>query len=127
MSRRGMLCIEKSSPSKVICPSSAISKKFMQRSRVVLPEPLGPRIATTSPLLTLKETPLSTCSPPKDFFTFFTSNIALTSAILMGIQPLFSHALQLGQHGAEQQVDQSHLDVQRQRLIGARHNPLGGH
>ena len=36
----------------------------MQRSSVLLPEPLGPSSATTSPTRTVKSTPSSTvCSP----------------------------------------------------------------
>ena len=34
-------------------------------SKVLLPQPLGPRITTTSPLCTLRSMPLSTCASPK--------------------------------------------------------------
>ena len=46
--------------SKVSWPASAVSRKLRQRSRVVLPEPEGPRMATTSPFSTVKSTPRST-------------------------------------------------------------------
>src|SRR3972149_2010259 len=41
----------------------------MQRRKVVLPEPLGPMRTTTSPRATSIETPRSTSSRPKRFWT----------------------------------------------------------
>ena len=46
------VCSSIVSLSNVIVPPSAFSKKFRQRRSVVFPDPLGPRIAITSPLLT---------------------------------------------------------------------------
>ena len=48
-------------------PPSARSKKLVQRSNVVLPEPLGPRITVTEPVCTVQLTPLSTWLSPKAF------------------------------------------------------------
>src|SRR5215472_9948500 len=41
----------------------------MQRSSVVLPEPLGPITTTTSPGATDSDTSHSTCAAPKDLLT----------------------------------------------------------
>src|SRR6476469_2151737 len=40
----------------------------MQRMSVLLPDPLGPMIATHSPRLTVKSTSTSTCRSPKTLF-----------------------------------------------------------
>ena len=50
------------SPSKVMAPPSAVSRKFRQRSSVVLPDPLGPRIATTSPRPSIQREFFTECS-----------------------------------------------------------------
>ena len=42
--------VERSRRRRSACLLSAVSRKLRQRSRVVLPEPEGPRMATTSPL-----------------------------------------------------------------------------
>src|SRR5438093_10572812 len=47
----------------------------MQRKAVLLPEPLWPMTATTSPLSTARLTPLSTCTAPKLLCTCFSSTI----------------------------------------------------
>src|SRR5258708_33745801 len=46
-----------------------VSSPFMQRSSVLLPEPLRPTIATICPSRTSSETPSSTFSGPKNFVT----------------------------------------------------------
>src|SRR5690349_3374376 len=48
----------------------------MQRSSVVLPEPLGPITTTTSPVLTESETPRSTSSAPNRLCTLSITSIA---------------------------------------------------
>src|SRR5690606_4447646 len=47
-------------------PPSMISRWFRQRRNVLLPEPEGPIMATTSPLRRVSETPSSTRLSPKD-------------------------------------------------------------
>src|SRR3990172_2005720 len=50
-------------------PPSTRSRWFMQRRKVVLPEPLGPMMTTTSPRATSMSTPRSTSSRPKRLWT----------------------------------------------------------
>ncbi len=52
-------------PHAVISPPSITSNRSMQRSAVLLPEPLRPMIAVTSPRPTSNDTPSSTFSGPK--------------------------------------------------------------
>ena len=54
---------------------SDFSKKFRQRSIVVFPLPLGPKMATTSPLFTSRSMLLSTCKSPKDLRRFLICSI----------------------------------------------------
>src|SRR5438270_11875328 len=51
----------------------------MQRSSVVLPEPLGPITTTTSPGATDRDTPRNPCTSPKDLLTPQTSSIGCGS------------------------------------------------
>jgi hypothetical protein len=51
-------------PSMVIEPLSMVSRRLIARQSVDLPEPLGPMTTTTSPLPTVVEMFLSTCSSP---------------------------------------------------------------
>ena len=48
-----------------ICPESGTSKRFIQRSKMLLPEPLAPIRQTTSCSEMTAETPLRTSSLPK--------------------------------------------------------------
>ena len=61
--------------SNSIVPPSDFSKKFKQRSIVVFPLPLGPKMATTSPLFTSRSMLLSTCKSPKDLRRFLICSI----------------------------------------------------
>ena len=67
------------SPATVIEPVSAVSRKFRQRSSVVLPEPEEPMIASASPSARSKEMPRSTLVAPKLLPMPFTSNNAMTA------------------------------------------------
>src|SRR3989304_5928448 len=56
-------------------PPSTRSRWFMQRRNVVLPEPLGPMMTTTSPCATSIVTPRSTSSRPKRLWTSTARNM----------------------------------------------------
>jgi len=66
------------SPFCVMAPAVAGSSPATSRSRVDLPQPLGPSSATNSPGRTCRSTPSSTCSTPPD-----TSNQWLTPRMSM--------------------------------------------
>jgi hypothetical protein len=51
-------------PSIEMRPALGVSRKLMQRSSVLLPEPLAPMITTVSPRRTLRSMPRCTCSGP---------------------------------------------------------------
>src|SRR5471032_358041 len=61
------------SPSISIDPSSILSSPFKVRSKVLLPEPLRPMIATTCPDSTEKSMPFRTWFAPNCFFKFWVS------------------------------------------------------
>jgi hypothetical protein len=53
------------SPRKRMLPPSGVSRPLMQRSSVLLPEPLAPQTVTTSPAPMVRLTDFSTSSVPK--------------------------------------------------------------
>src|SRR6267378_6716706 len=67
-------------PQMTISPPWIVSKAFMQRSSVLLPEPLRPTMATICPWRTSSETPSSTFSGPKNFVTSRTCTTISDSA-----------------------------------------------
>jgi len=56
-------------PSIMTTPSSGVSKPAMMRSKVVLPQPEGPRREKNSPFLISKLTSLSALKSPNAFDT----------------------------------------------------------
>ena len=74
----GSLTFPRSSPFRYICPESGVSRKFMHRSSVVLPEPEDPRMESTSPLLRVKSIPLRTSVLPKLFLRSVTFSISIS-------------------------------------------------
>src|SRR5690606_13928710 len=80
-----------------IVPLVGTSNKFKQRKKVDLPEPEGPIIATTSPLCTEVEIPLSTCCFPYDFVSCCTLITATKSPL--------EHVSQLCKNEHEHVVD----------------------
>src|SRR5688500_14779964 len=60
-------------PATRMLPRSIFSSPLMQRSAVLLPDPLRPISATTCPFSTLSEIPCSTLSVPKLLWTSSTS------------------------------------------------------
>ena len=55
-----------STPSNTTVPLVGGAMKFTHRSRVLLPEPLGPMMHTTSPRSTSRSMPCSTSTAPND-------------------------------------------------------------
>src|SRR5271154_3465978 len=64
-------------PSKRISPLSGTSRPLMQRSSVVLPEPLRPMMATTSPLSIVSDTSSSATCVPKRLQMPFNAKIGI--------------------------------------------------
>ena len=62
---RGPFFIRITSSPSLTSPLSGVSRRLMQRRKVLLPEPLAPRIEMTSPWRASSEMPLSTSSAPK--------------------------------------------------------------
>src|SRR5439155_3336630 len=82
----------------------------MQRSRVLLPEPERPMMATTSPLAMSSETPFSTSFAPKLF---------LTSRMLTSdIEAAFDFLRPPRQWEAEAEIDQRDQRVDQERPEG---------
>src|SRR6266849_15061 len=61
-------------PSKVMVPESGSSSRFIIRSSVLLPPPLGPKITTCSPLRTVTVMPLITSTWPNDLWMSLSSS-----------------------------------------------------
>src|SRR5450830_2045096 len=111
-------------------PCSGTVNRLIQRNSVDLPEPDGPIMATTLPLLTCMEISLSTTWSPKAFFRFLISIMTslemawLMSGSLLQCQTGFQT---LGPDRCRQQdeeVDHRHDGVDFQRTIGFMRNDL---
>src|SRR4051794_25522306 len=99
-----------SMPSAVMLPDWYVSNPLIQRSRVLLPEPERPMMATTSPLAMSSETPFSTSLAPKLF---------LTSRMLTSdIEPSFDFLRPPRQREAQAEIDQRDQRVDQERSEG---------
>src|SRR5512139_3884351 len=87
-------------PSIQISPDWTGSRAFRQRSSVLLPEPLGPMITTTSPLATSRLTSLRTCSFPKCLWMCLT--------LTTDFQPPLRVQGQPGQRVAHREIQRGH-------------------
>lgn len=96
---------------KIKVPLSAFSRKFMQRRRVVLPEPDGPMMATTSPCSTSRSTPAQHMQLAEGFFNV--QNLQHNSALLVSVRRelLFAKALHPSEHRGENEVYKADLKV----------------
>ena len=54
-------------PWKIICPAEGFSRRLQQRMSVLLPEPEGPIMTSSSLRVMFKSIPLRTSLGPKDF------------------------------------------------------------
>src|SRR5688572_26675613 len=71
-------------PSTSMEPKDGSSRKLMQRSSVLLPDPLRPMMQTTSRAATSTETCFKTCRRPKYFSRFDILTIGAISAVSPG-------------------------------------------
>src|SRR5690606_30444225 len=100
--RIGPIC---SAPSIRIAPRSARSNPAMMLSRVDLPQPEGPTIATNSPSRTSKLTPPTTESSPNPLL------MPSMAILLSDIAPLHHvHPLEQPRRAVEQQPDHADDD-----------------
>src|SRR6185312_249253 len=120
-------------PQTEISPSLMISRWSMQRSAVLLPDPLWPMMATISPFLTLRSTPFRTWLSPNHLWTFLRRTISVMessgsrrSALVAGDRQL---ALQLqadpGKRIADDEVQGGGNAEIQERLEGGVVQDLG--
>src|SRR5512134_1896227 len=102
-------------PSTSIVPNEGSSRKLMQRSRVLFPEPLRPMMQTTSRGETSAEMPLRTCSRPKYLSRFETLTIGIILTIPPGKARL-DDALNIGQDDGHDPVE-DRRDDQRFQVV----------
>ena len=69
-------------PSTRMVPLSMVSSRLMERSRVDLPEPLGPMMTTFSPERMSRETFLRAARLPKNLYTFLMRMMGSVSVIM---------------------------------------------
>src|SRR6476660_5175978 len=116
-------------------PCWYVSRKLMQRSRVVLPEPLGPITQTTSPVAISRSTPRRTCRSPKNLCTPAILTIARSVSLdrpavveVMDIPRSPRHAVAVspadpdtgaGNRKADDEVDDRRRRIERDHLAGA--------
>ena len=79
-----------SAPPTVTRPPSGVSKPATTLSSVVFPEPLGPRMVSSSPCATCSETWSSATTSPKRLATPSMRRSADPPLALKGDQPFFS-------------------------------------
>src|SRR4051794_19968363 len=97
-------------PATWMRPDWICSSPLMQRSRVDLPEPLRPMIATTSPDSTVRSMPFSTSTAPKRLWT--------PSTCTTGMQPPFQTPCQQRDRPADDEVDGRHRAEDLEGLEG---------
>src|SRR5882757_658831 len=101
-------------PHTAMRPPCTVSRPAMQRSSVLLPEPLRPTTATVWPRATSKPTPSSTRSGPNSFTTF--SMRTMESAAGMGSP--FQRAGGNRQGVAQHEIDRGDRGEDHERLEG---------
>src|ERR1700754_957187 len=111
-----------------------VSSPFMQRSSVLLPEPLRPMIATIWPCLTSSETPSSTFIGPKYLVTSRTCTISpvagapppFVAALFCDMQSPFENAARDRQRIADREIDRRNDDEDEEGLEGGVVDALAG-
>src|SRR5215469_6346840 len=97
-------------PSNRISPRSGTSRPLMQRSKVVLPEPLRPMMATTSPGSMVSVTSSSATCVPKRLEMPFSAKI--------GIDAPFKSLAEVGKRPAHDEIQRRHDRVHDHGLEG---------
>src|SRR3954470_5966071 len=127
-------------PQMTISPPWIVSSPFMQRSSVLLPEPLRPTMATICPWRTSSETPSSTFNGPKNFVTSRTCTTISDSAppfwpkrtraagmmLSGGIHLPFESAARHRQRVADGKIDRRDEEKNQKRLKGRIVDDLSG-
>src|SRR5919106_4838399 len=126
------------SPPTAISPSSYSSSRLTQRRKVVLPEPLAPMIATTSPSCTSRSMPLSTSVRSKRLCTFCARSTGAVCAPLLeaigGVADSFmlprsvpqvgeaalERGAELRDREVEQEINRARHQIERDHHVGAR-------
>src|SRR5690554_6162278 len=99
---------------KSTVPASGTSSPLRHLSTVVLPDPLGPINATTSPRWMSRSMPFKTSTSPKRLCSPRTSKTR--SSCDMAIQPPLERGLPRREHDADDPVDRGGLDVDDHEL-----------
>src|SRR5579872_2673614 len=109
-------------PHTEMLPACTVSSPAMQRSSVLLPEPLRPTMAATWPRATSKPTPSSTRKGPNSFTTLLIWTIASLGAPLgasaAGMGSPFQGARRQRQRVAHREVDRGDDGEDDERLEG---------
>src|SRR5882757_11225496 len=105
-------------PATSIRPASKASSPLMQRKRVLLPEPLRPMMATTSPVSTDSETPFSTSSGP--------NRLCTSSMTTAGMKRPFEMAAEAGEREADREIQRRHRGEDLEGLEGGVVDQLPG-
>src|SRR5882757_4977727 len=105
-------------PSNTIVPLSAVSRPLMQRSSVLLPEPLRPMIATTSPVSISSEISLRTLCPANALEMPFNAK--------RGIDAPFEMLAEQRQRPADHEVKSGDHWIDDHRLEGDIRHKLAG-
>src|SRR3954463_10740729 len=101
-------------PHTVIVPAWRVSSPAMQRSKVLLPEPLRPTMATVWPRSTSKPTPSSTRNGPNSLITSWTRTTASPSGIGLPLEVAAGDR----QRVAQREIDGGDAGEDRERLEG---------
>src|SRR5471032_832616 len=101
-------------PHTSIVPRSMVSRRSIQRSAVLFPEPLAPITAIISPLATSSDTPLSTWFEPKLLYTSPSLTIADIELFLHRLAPARER---ITQHEIEDPDQSEHEERLKNRVV----------
>src|SRR5579859_5442003 len=126
MSRRVLVRLARlaviSVPSTLTLPLVGASSMFKHRNRVLLPEPLGPMMTSTSPWATSRSMPRRTVFVPKALHSPRTSTTASGIGLHAAVHPLGGDRERQVDDQVDQGNEQQHLDLAKRACP----NRLGG-